>query len=127
MCNHHNKRFKDKFPIAMSRILASHGIHDPHTVSIMIDSCIPFLVDPQITCNIERDWCFAKNDAAQEFGIWMSRNSTGSILYCDLTGSYTGADGVVNEVNPFYFEYNDLTVDDRYMVDTTALTKLFQW
>ena len=65
MCNHHDERFQDKLSLAMNRILASHDIHDPQTVSIMIDSRVPFLVGPQSTCNIERNWRFTKNDTAQ--------------------------------------------------------------
>ena len=53
----------------------------------------------------------------------MSLNPTGSTFYCDLTGGYAGADGVVNVADPFYVEYIDLTVDDGYMVDNNSVDK----
>ena len=46
MCDHHAGIFKAKFSFCMSRILASHGVHDPHTVTNMINYQVPFLIGP---------------------------------------------------------------------------------
>ena len=36
MCDHDDGRFKAEFPFCMSRILVSHGVYDPYTVTNMI-------------------------------------------------------------------------------------------
>ena len=53
----------------------------------------------------------------------MSQNPTNSTLYWDLTSGYACADGVINEADPFYVEYIDLTVDDGWIFDNDSVTK----
>ena len=123
MCDHHNGQFKAKFPLGMGRILASHSVHDPHTISSMIDSHAPFLIGLQSTRDIERDQRFSKKDLAQAFGIWMSLNPAGSAFYCDLTVRYISDGSVINEAVPLFFEYYNLTVTDEYMDDNNIVDK----
>ena len=123
--DHYDGQFKAKFPLCMGIILVYHSIHDPHTVSNMIHYCFPFLIGPQSTCNIERDWCFAKKDPAQAIGIWMSQNPAERAFYCDLTGGYTGDDCVINKSIPLFVEYCNLTITDGFMDDNDFVDKIF--
>ena len=117
MCDHHDGGFKEKFPSCMSRILASYGINDAHTVTNMIHYQFPFLIGTQSTCDIECDQRIAKNREAQAFDVWMSRNPSGRAFYCDLTDGHIGDDSVVNEAEPLFVEYCNLTVKDGHMVE----------
>ena len=62
MCDHHNRRFKAEFLSSISRILASHSICDPHTVTNMIHYRVLFLIGSQSTRGIERDRCFLRKE-----------------------------------------------------------------
>ena len=77
----------------------------------------------QNTHNIERDWRFAKNKAAQVFDVWMLRNPSGRVFYCDLTARYISDDGVVNKAKPLFVEYCDLTIKDGHMVEESTVAE----
>ena len=123
MCDHHDGRFKAEFPYCMSTIFASRGVRDPHTVTNMIHYRVPFIIGSQSTCDIERDWCFAKKGAAQTFDVWMPRNPSRGAFYCDLTSGYIGDEGVLNEDVFLFFEYYDLTIRDGHMVEDNTVVE----
>ena len=99
MCDHHDGRLKTEFPSCMSRILASHGVYDPHTVINMIYHRVPFLIGTKGICDIECDWRFAKNGVAQAFDD----------------------DGVDNETEPLFVDYCNLTIKDEHMVEDVTV------
>ena len=66
---------------------------------------------------------FSKKGVAQTFNVWMSRNPSGRAFYGDLTGGYTGDDGVVNDAVPLFVEYCYLTVKDGHMVEDNTIAE----
>ena len=53
----------------------------------------------------------------------MFSNRSRRAFYCDLTGGYTGDDGVVNEAVLLFVEYCNLTVRDGHMVEDNTVGK----